>query len=322
MITITYTDEEGNPQEQTILTPINGMTWKGSKDTGPRSLDFSFLYVPLNKDFPPYKAATGDKVVWTEDKKVLFHGYIEKLDYDTDTGEVQLHCVDLMNNLMKSKFIGRKKDTLNKIAGEICGAFKLQNGINVDNSHIHNITSNGEKTYFDVLNTACKTMYKNYCLYMDGITLKLELKHNSQGLFKIGENIRASQFSQDISEIITKVLIIDNKGKVLQPVEDKALREKYGLFQTTYNYNKDCKNNYDEAKKLLKGVKNKAIIIADNNNACISGKYIEIFESINNYIGLFEIQTDTHIISDDSYMELEIELIKKATKEEIQSVQI
>lgn len=312
MITITYTDEDGNPQEQNILTPINEMTWGGSKDTGPRYLDFKFLYEPENGDYPKYKAATGDKVTYQESGKTLFSGYIEKMDYSTDTGETNLHCVDLINNLMKSKFIGRMQGTLNQIANKICGAFGINNGVNVENSHVHNIVSNGDKTYFEVLNIACKTMYKNFCLYMDGTTLKLELEHKIQGTFAIGKNIRVSSFEQDASDIVTKVLIIDNKGKILQPVThpNPDFVKRYGLFQTTYNYNKDCKNNLAEAKKLLTvDVANKGYILADNDNNCISGQYIKVLETFNKYEGIFEIQTDEHFISDDSYMKLEIKRI-------------
>lgn len=308
MITITHIGENGEQQEQTILTPINGMTWRGAKDIGPRTLDFSFLHVPLNKDFPTYKAATGDRVVWSEDGKVLFQGYIEKINYDTETGQIQLHCVDFMNNLMKSKVIDRFTGTLKEIANKICSAFDIINKINIENSIIHNIMSTGEMTYFDILNTALKTIEKHYNFYMDGNAIKVETNKISQGLFKIGENIRASNFEQDASEIITRVLIIDNKGKVLQTIDhpNPEFRKRYGLFQTTYNYCKDSKNNYDEAINLLKDIKNKARIIVDNNNNCISGKYIEVFEPINNYIGFFEIISDTHYISDDSYMDLEI----------------
>lgn len=312
MITITYTDANGKPQEQNILTVSNNMTWGGAKDTGPRYLDFKFLNEPENKDYPQYIAATGDKVTWQDNDKIRFSGYIEKIDYSTETGEVNLHCVDLINNLMKSKFIGRMQGTLNQIGNNICGAFGMKNGITVDNPHVHNIVSTGDMTYFDVLFTACKTMYKNFCLYMDGTTLKLELEHKIQGTFEIGKNIRVSSFEQDASEIVTKVLIIDNKGKVLQAVThpNPDFVKRYGLFQTTYNYNKDCKNNLAEAQKLLTDdVTNKGYIVVDNDNNCISGQYIKVLEPFNKYEGIFEIQTDEHFISDDSYMKLEIKRI-------------
>lgn len=294
-----------------ILTVLDGMIWSGSKDNAVRNLNFQFLYNPLKKDIPKYQVKCGDKVVWQENGKILFQGYIEKLDYNTDEDVINLSCIDCMSYLKRSKFVGRMYGTLNEIANKICGAFNLENGINVDSSIIHNIVSTGDMTYYDVLFTACKTMFKYFNLYIDGITLKLA-EHTSQGTFEIGKNIRSSSFNQDMSQMITKVIVIDNDGRILNTIENSSELQNFGLFQEIYNYNKDSKDNPENIQELLnKKIENKAIIVADNDNNCISGRFIEVYEPVNNYKGLFEIQTDQHTINSDSFMQLEIKLIEE-----------
>lgn len=291
---------------QEILTVIeDSISWGGSKDSCCRSFDFSFLYNPLIKDIPSYKAKVGDKVEWVEGNKKLFVGYIENLPYSTDDDQITVSCVDYSARLMRAKAIGRFKGTLQELANNICGTFGLKNGIESDNTHVHNIVSTGDLSYFDVLNTACKVMFERYCLYMDGDTLKLAT-HEVQNTFEIYKNIRSSSFKQSIEDMVTRVLVIDENGNVLNAVENNDDLEKYGLFQEVYNYSKDSKDNLAEAKKLLKSVTNEGTIICDNDNNCISGRFIKIFEPVNNFQGVFEIQTDRHNIGVDSNMELEV----------------
>jgi len=293
-------------KEQTILTVLEGLNWQGAKDMCCRTLDFSFLYNPLVKDIPKYKAKVNDKVEWIENGKTLFLGYIETLPYNTDDDTVSVTCQDLLARVMRSKYIGRMRGTLNQLANNICGSFGIKNGINVDNSHVHNIVSTGDLTYYDILNTALKTMFDRFTLYMDGDTLRLA-EHDIVDTFEIGKNIRSSSFSQSMSDMVTRVLIIDNDGHLLNAVENTEDLKKYGLFQEVYNYNKECKNNLAEARKLLKGVTNEGKIVVNNNNNCISGRFIKVKEPVNSFEGVFEIQSDNHTINNgDKYMELEI----------------
>lgn len=289
----------------------SSISWEGAKDTITRSFSFSFVCNPQFEDLPKYSCAVGDKVEWIENGKTLFLGYVDEVDFSTDDDTVPVSCYDFACRLGKSKFVGRMRGTLNQLANNICGSFGLKNGINVNNTHVHNIVSDGDLTYFDVLKTACDTMFDRYTLYMDADTLKLA-ENDIVAEFTIGKDIRSSNFSQSISDMVTKVLVIDNDGNLLNSVVDKKNLEKYGLFQETYNYNKDVTNNLAEARKKLKGVENKATIVVNNNNDCISGRLIKVFEPLNNFVGTFEIETDSHVIGTDNVMTLEIKLVEGA----------
>ena len=64
-----------------------------------------------------------------------------------------------------------------------------------------------------------------------------------------------------------------------------------------------------EASKLLKGVTNEGAILCNNDNACISGKYIKIFEPVNGFEGVFEITSDNHTIGYNGEMTLEVDYV-------------
>jgi hypothetical protein len=291
-----------------ILTVLEGVQWSGAKDICSRQFSFMFMYNPLKKDIPAYKVRVGSRVEWRENNKTLFLGYVETLPYNTDDDTIALTCQDFASRLMRSTFIGRMKGTLNELANNICGSFGIKNGINSDSTHVHNIVSEGDLTYYDVLKTACDVMFERYTLYMDGDTLKLAT-NEVVNTFEIGYNIRSSRFEQSISEMVNRVLIIDNNGKVLQAVENTADIQQFGLFQSTYNYNKDSKNNLADAQKMLKGVSNEGSIVCNNDNNCIAGRLIKIYEPVNGFEDIFEIQSDNHTIGVDSSMTLEVKSV-------------
>lgn len=295
-----------------IKTVLDGMTFSGAKDIVSRQLAFSFLCNPLKKEIPVYKVSVGSRVEWKEDNKTLFLGYVEELPYNSDDDTISLTCQDLLTHLVRSTFIGRMRGTLVEIANNICGAFGIKNGIETNNTHVHNIVSDGDLTYYDVLKVACDTMFDRYTLYMDGDTLRLiNGEQEPVNSFEIGVNIRGSQFNQSMSDMVTRVLIINNEGLVLNAVENTEDLQKYGLFQATYNYSDDSKNNLAEARKLLKGVKNEGTILCNNDNACISGRFIKIDEPVNNFKGIFEITSDNHTINtNNSEMTLEVDFVR------------
>lgn len=297
-----------------ILTVEDGLSSGGAKDMVARTLDFNVVYNPLNKYLPKYQFKVGDKVEWIEENKTRFYGYIQKLNYSTDGDLINVSCIDLMIRLLKSKCIGRFTGTLTELANNICGLFGLKNGIENDSTHKHNIVSDGDMSYYDILDTACKSVFDRFTIYLDGTTLKLAAT-DIIATFEMGKNIRTSNFTQDLSNMVTKVLIIDNNGQLLDSVQDENAISQFGLFQDVYNYNKDVKNNLAEAKKLLKTVENQATITVNNDNNCISGAYIKVVEPVNNFVGIFEITSDDHTIGADSVMTLDIEFVRAADEQ-------
>lgn len=290
-----------------IKTVEDNFSFSGAKDIATRSLDFSFIYNPLRDDIPKYQVAINDKVEFIENNKTIFLGYVEKLDYSTDNDIINVNCLDCLARVVRSKCIGRFKGTLNELANKICASFNIKNGINSNSTKVHNIVSTGDLSYYEVLDTACKTLYDNFTLYIDENELKLQLPTKEPiATFEIKKNIRSSNFSQSMANMVTKVVMIDNEGNIVGSVQNSDDLKTFGLFQEVYNYNTDIKNNQEEARKLLKTVENEAQIVVNNNNACISGQCIKVIEPVNNFVGIFEILTDSHVIGTDNVMTLEL----------------
>lgn len=295
-----------------IKTVLEGASWSGEKDACTRTLEFSFMFNPLKPDIPLYRVEAGSRIEFIEDNKTRFFGYAETVAYNTEDDTIAVTCQDFTTKLIRSKFIGRMNGTLTQLANNICGSFGIQNGIISGDTHKHNIVSNGDLTYYEVLKIACDSMYSRYTLLMDGANLTLfagdDLPITAE--FIIGKNIRSSRLTQSSSEIVNRVLVIDNNSKVIQSVEDTSSLNKFGLYQELYSWNKDSKNNLADASKMLKSVRYEGFIICDNNNDCITGKFIRIKEPVNNFNGIYEIISDSHTLTQDAYMELEVQYVK------------
>lgn len=300
-----------------VLAPL---TWSGSKDTASRILSFSILYNPNYTAIPQYKIKCGDKVEWTEkitnaetgetQDITRFVGNIFSISFSTSENKMNIKCYDFLIHLKKSKAVGRFKGTLYQLADNICSSFDLNNGINIDDTHVHNIVSTGTLSYYDILNIACSSASKLYNLYMNGATLKL-CENEPVTTFNIKENIRSSYYSQSIEKLVNKILVIDNQGKVTDQVQNTEDLQAYGLFQEVYKYNKTIKDNHANAQNQLKSTENTATIEVDNNNNCISGRVVKIYEPTNNFEGTFEIVSDEHTIGANSSMTLGVQYLSE-----------
>lgn len=295
-----------------ILTVLDGVRWSGSKDTAGRTLEFQFLYNPRKNDIQKYKVACGDKVTFEESDKILFEGYIEKHIYDTDNDTIYVICRDLISYLKRSIFVGRAHGTLTELAKIICDTFEIKSEIESDDPQIFSFVGDGKRSYFDVIFEACQKVYKECYLYIENNTLKVEIlqindTNKITATLVVGNNIRQSVFSQDISELVTSICVLGNKNQKKQVITDLELKKKFGLFQSIYNYNIDDKSKLPTQDELKNGIKNEAKVIANNDNNCITGKFVHIEEPYNNFIGKFKIISDEHITGADSYMTLDLE---------------
>jgi len=305
--------------DKEILTVLDGIEWGGGKGESGRYLKFQFIYNPRKTDdFEKIEAKCGYKVTWQEDEKNLFQGFIEMMEYDTDNDIITVSCRDCIAYLKRSKAIkNRFRGTLKEIAEKICGVFKLKNEINSDSKEIFNFPGDGSLSYYDILHQACQKVYRNFYLYIEDNTLKVEALKNGdepkiEADLNIGENIRKSKFRQDIEHLVTRIAVIDIEGN-LTFVEDNELCQEYGVFQDVYNYCTDYKEKLPTAEELKEKVNNTSTVVADNFNNCTTGRYVSVYEPNNKITGTFEIVKDKHTIGYDSFMELELKEYKKTT---------
>ena len=104
------------------------------------------------------------------------------------------------------------------------------------------------------------------------------------------------------------MIVLGDNDSYMTTKTNARTYEMYGLFQDTYNWDKDCKDNWAKIEDLLKEPDRKATIICNNDNNCIAGRYVTVREPVNGYEGTFKILTDSHSIQTDSQMTLTLKV--------------
>lgn len=295
---------------QVEIKTKTGLAWSGSKEGVSRQVTFDFLYNPL-KDFPQYKVNVGNKVqLYTDDDVLLFTGMIYTIDYSTEQDTISFKAYDLLNNMVKSKAVGRWRGTLNEVADVICKTFGLKSAITSENKLIHNIISTGDLTYYDILYKACKAIYGDkFNIIVDGANNVKLCPVEPVASLEIRKNIITSNINSSIENMINSVVIVDNEGKVKNTLNNQSDWQKYGLFREVYLFNEDVKNNNQEAEKMLKSEENTISLTAISDINCISGNLINIIEPVNNLQGIFRIVNDNHNLDTIKTMDLEVEYV-------------
>ena len=94
-------------------------------------------------------------------------------------------------------------------------------------------------------------------------------------------------------------------------------KNKYGLFQEVLHYNEDM-NNILNARDMLKGKEQKAIINVNGNTELKSGYSIGVYEPNSKLFGKFLIESDKHIWTADGDYETILELGFEKTMDKIE----
>jgi hypothetical protein len=143
----------------------------------------------------------------------------------------------------------------------------------------------------------------------------------------------AGEVTSGIDDAVTRVLVVDNKGKTLAIAEDADKRRMFGLMQAAVQKESGLDSNA-QAKDLLKGSDDKIslseIIGGPDALDLVTGNAVLVEEPYTGLHGKFQIINDSHTFSDGLHKislglsfegmmdEAEVELIKarKKKKEE------
>ena len=116
-------------------------------------------------------------------------------------------------------------------------------------------------------------------------------------------DIRRSQFSENIKNMINQIVIYKTEGNKVQIVDKVA--------------NEDM-NNILNARDMLKGKEQKAIINVNGNTELKSGYSIGVYEPNSKLFGKFLIESDKHIWTADGDYETILELGFEKTMDKIE----
>lgn len=267
----------------------------------------------------------GDTVKLLANKQLIFTGKIFESSFSTETLLIDFTAFDNSIYLNKNKFVKNFNNKLpSQIVDEICGELKLSIGklpIDAVKCTFPAINRSG----YDILLMAYtiqhnkdKKIYSINCnnglieILNDDLYIDLTLDSSN--------DIRRSQFSENIKNMINQIVIYKTEGNKVQIVDkiaNESDKNKYGLFQEVLHYNEDM-NNILNARDMLKGKEQKAIINVNGNTELKSGYSIGVYESNSKLFGKFLIESDKHIWTADGDYETILELGFEKTMDKIE----
>lgn len=277
------------------------ITWKGGINGTSRTLEVKYLD-------DNSIAKLGDKVEFYVDEDKLFTGKVFSVEVTGQSKIKTFSCFDNSIYLNKNYFVKNfNKKKPSQILKEICGELKLEVG-NVPKDIVDcTYPAIGRSGYQIILNAYTIQHRKDKKIYSivsnDGKIEVIEQGALADVLLHSEQDIKSSKYGEDIEKMVNQIVIYKTekeKQQIVDKVENKEDKEKYGLFQKVMQYDKD-RDNINNAKEMLKSVEKTGNITCLGNVLIQSGYSIGIHEPHTNLVGSFLVKNDTHIWENDVY---------------------
>lgn len=293
--------------KQTDITNlITSITWSGDYKSASRKLEFNLLSTCYTvNNVPVIPIEEGYMVVFYENNKELFRGFIYSVSRQSNQ-DISFVAYDHGQKLTDIKVAYNFKEvTANAIAtqiltdyglsiGEIAPASYPYSKIFIDVSMYESIMSaytsesaNNNKKYMILAKEG-----KINVIHKGEIKLELELAE--------GKNIINSTYSSSITNVVNKVLIVDESGNSVSSMTNEEELKLYGLFQRVLK-EEENKDTSVEAKKLLKKREQSASLTGYGDTTCITGYAVTVLDNHTGLKGLFFIDTDKHTWQNGEY---------------------
>lgn len=298
MIKLLITNNEGTFDITDLVQTIN---WSGDYMQCARTLEFGLTSSPADKNVPVITCELGNNVVFQQDNRVLFDGYVFERQKDTGSSVINVTCFDrgiyLKRNEGTYKFTNMTPEA---IAKRICSDFGITPG-NIATTGIK-ITRNfiGVSLY-KIIQTAytlaSEKNGKKYMIRFEGQKLNvIEKKVTDETLIiEGGSNLMSASTTESITNMINQVAIYDKNDKLVGTQKDAEAIKLYGLMQA-YLKQSENEDATAKAKKIIEdnGVSQKITIENLGNIANITGNTVVVREPYTGLYGLFYIDSDVH----------------------------
>lgn len=281
-----------------IVTKTN-INWSGDYKQAARTLTFDYLAVEKS-------CHAGDKVtLFDDDGSILFVGQVYNCDYNSTARTFSVVCYDLLNNLLRSKAVGRFEGTAGMICSRICSQFNLISTISAG-ATLQEIITTGDYTYYDVMAKAIKKAIGTDEVFnirvKNGVNVVLDRPgsapvHSLSNFTNIGE----SAFGESIEKMVNRIVVSDVDGEVVETRQNALDIARYGLFQEVER-EKDTEED-DLNEKELHGIDYTAELRnCIGNTKCITGNTVAVTEPRSGFVGNFFIITDSHTWEDGKHI--------------------
>lgn len=303
-----------------ITNLLINVTWSGDYKSCARKLEFSLISSPMDKNIPKVDIPIMSIISFYEDDNELFRGFVYEREKSSDNA-MSFLCYDYCAKLNDIKV---SKNIKNQTASTIYNNFLTEYGLN--KGDIIQANTGVTKVFlgvtaYDMIMTAyteeAKNTGKKYMLYSRGNKfyasekgiVKLKLS------FEEGKNILSSSFKESVSNMVNKVLIVDENGNKVSEVKNEEWHKAYGLFQDVYKQ-QEGKDSNAEAKAMLKDIEQTCSLTGFGDTTCITGYGVQVKDTHTGLVGLFYIDSDTHTWEGGNYT-IDLELNFKNIMNEV-----
>nr|DAR79756.1 MAG TPA: 43 kDa tail protein [Caudoviricetes sp.] len=275
--------------------------WKGGINGTSRTLEVKYLDDTTI-------AKLGDKVEFYVDEDKLFIGKVFSVEVTGQSKIKTFNCFDNSIYLNKNYFVKNfNKKKPSQILKEICGELKLEVGTvpkDIVDCTYPAINRSGYQIILNAYTIQHRKDKKIYSIVSNGGKIDIiEQGSMANVLLHSEQDIKSSKYGEDIEKMVNQIVIYKTekeKQQIVDKVENKDDKEKYGLFQKVMQYDKD-RDNINNAKEMLKSVEKTGNITCIGNVLIQSGYSIGIHEPHTNLVGSFLVKNDTHVWENDVY---------------------
>ena len=316
--------QKSNGEKLNITNLLTTITWSGDYKSCARKLEFSLISSPMDKNIPKVDIPLMSVISFYEDDNELFRGFVYEREKSSDNA-MSFLCYDYcakLNDIKVSRNI--KNQTASTLYNNFLAEYGLNKGDIIQTNAGVNKVFLGVTAY-DMIMTAyteeAKTTGKKYMLYSKGDKfcasekgiVKLKLS------FEEGKNILSSSFKESVSNMVNKVLIVDENGNKVSEVKNDEWLKTYGLFQDVYK-EQEGKDSNAEAKAILKDIEQTCSLTGFGDTTCITGYGVQVKDTYTGLVGLFYIDSDTHTWEGGNYT-INLELNFKNIMDEVSAGQ-
>lgn len=312
--------QKASGEKLDITNLLINVTWSGDYKSCARKLEFSLISSPMDKNIPKVDIPIMSIISFYEDDNELFRGFVYEREKSSDNA-MSFLCYDYCAKLNDIKV---SKNIKNQTASTIYNNFLTEYGLN--KGDIIQANTGVTKVFlgvtaYDMIMTAyteeAKNTGKKYMLYSRGNKfyasekgiVKLKLS------FEEGKNILSSSFKESVSNMVNKVLIVDENGNKVSEVKNEEWHKTYGLFQDVYKQ-QEGKDSNAEAKAMLKDIEQTCSLTGFGDTTCITGYGVQVKDTHTGLVGLFYIDSDTHTWEGGNYT-IDLELNFKNIMNEV-----
>lgn len=312
--------QKASGEKLDITNLLINVTWSGDYKSCARKLEFSLISSPMDKNIPKVDIPIMSIISFYEDNNELFRGFVYEREKSSDNA-MSFLCYDYCAKLNDIKV---SKNIKNQTASTIYNNFLTEYGLN--KGDIIQANTGVTKVFlgvtaYDMIMTAyteeAKNTGKKYMLYSRGNKfyasekgiVKLKLS------FEEGKNILSSSFKESVSNMVNKVLIVDENGNKVSEVKNDDWLKTYGLFQDVYKQ-QEGKDSNAEAKAMLKDIEQSCSLTGFGDTTCVTGYGVQVKDTHTGLVGLFYIDSDTHTWEGGNYT-IDLELNFKNIMNEV-----